>query len=202
MVGVEYDAIILAGGEARRLGGRDKPGLQVRGKPLVELVAAAVPQAARLVVVGPPRHLPGAITTREDPPGGGPVPALRAGLAEVTAPYVALLAGDLPFLRPEHVAALLQAAAGEDAHEREGSAAPRAGWAAGAVLVDDSGQAQWLAGVWRTAALRAALAGYAGRSLRGVLAPLEPVRLALPGEPWFDCDTMDDLRQARQGEPG
>ncbi|MEU7000803.1 molybdenum cofactor guanylyltransferase [Nonomuraea sp. NPDC046570] len=195
MVGVEYDAIILAGGEARRLGGRDKPGLQVRGKPLVELVAAAVPQAARLVVVGPPRNLPGAITTREDPPGGGPVPALRAGLAEVTAPYVALLAGDLPFLRPEHVAALLRAAAGEDAPVRGGSAA-------GAVLVDDSGQAQWLAGVWRTAALRAALAGYAGRSLRGVLAPLEPVRLALPGEPWFDCDTMDDLRQARQGEPG
>ncbi|MEV7009035.1 molybdenum cofactor guanylyltransferase [Streptosporangium sp. NPDC051022] len=182
-----HDACILAGGLARRLGGRDKPGLEVGGRPLVERVAAAVPGAERLIVVGPPRPgLPRAVFVREDPPGGGPVPALRAGMTGVGAPWVALLAGDLPFLAAGHVAALLEAASP----------------GAGAVLVDDGGREQWLAGVWRTAELVRALAGYEGRSLHGLLAPLNPAGLHLPGAPWFDCDTQEDLRRARDGEPG
>lgn len=180
-----YDACILAGGLARRLGGHDKPGLRVSGRSLIESVAAAVPDAGKLVVVGPHRSgLPHAVFLREDPPGSGPVPALRAGLAEVTAPLVALLAADLPFLSAGHVSALLDAAQ------------------PGAVLVDDGGREQWLAGAWRTAELARALAGYEGRSLHGLLAPLAPVKLHLTGEPWFDCDTMDDLRRARSGGPG
>ncbi|GAA2372659.1 molybdenum cofactor guanylyltransferase [Nonomuraea africana] len=181
---MRHDAIILAGGAATRMGGRDKPGLLVGGRTLLERVMAAVPRAERLIVVGPPRDLPGALFTREDPPGGGPVPALRAGLALVAAPRVALLAGDLPLLLPEHVGALLDAASEEGA--------------AGAVLLDDDGREQWLTGVWRAAALRAALEDYEGRSLHGLLAPLAPVRLRLPGTPWLDCDTMDDLRRLAQ----
>ncbi|MFE3453549.1 NTP transferase domain-containing protein [Nonomuraea sp. NPDC059194] len=177
-----HDAIILAGGAASRMGGRDKPGLRLGGRTLLERVAAAVPDAGRLVVVGPPRDLPGALFTRERPEGGGPVPALRAGLALVAAPWVALLAGDLPLMEPAHVRALLRAAGDGD----------------GAVLLDDDGREQWLAGVWRTAPLRAALAGYEGRSLRGLLTPLDPARLRLPGTPWLDCDTMDDLRKVAQ----
>ncbi|MCG5214960.1 molybdenum cofactor guanylyltransferase [Streptosporangium sp. KLBMP 9127] len=180
-----YDAVILAGGRAERLGGQDKPGMTVGDRALVEHVAAAVPDAGRLVVVGPSRPgLPRAEFTREEPPGGGPVPALRAGLALVRAPWFALLAGDLPFLRPAHVAALGEAAAA----------------GAGAVLADDDGRAQWLVGVWHTARLSAALEAYGGRSLHGLLAPLRPVLLrAEPGDaaPWFDCDTIDDLRRAR-----
>lgn len=188
---VRHDACVLAGGLARRLGGRDKPGLRVGGRPLIESVAAAVPEAGRLIVVGARRPgLPRAIFRREDPPGGGPVPALRAGMAEVSAPWVALLAADLPFLTAGHVSALLAAA----------SAAEAPG--AGAVLVDDDGREQWLAGVWRTAELARALTGYEGRSLHGLLAPLTPAGLRLPGRPWFDCDTTDDLRRARGGEPG
>ncbi|MBB5084375.1 NTP transferase domain-containing protein [Nonomuraea endophytica] len=174
-----YDAVVLAGGAARRLGGVDKPGLSVGGRSLLEIVAAAVPDAGRLIVVGPERRAPRALYVLEEPRGGGPVPALRVGLAEVRAPWVALLAGDMPLLRPAHVAALHHAASG-----------------AGAVLVDDGGREQWLAGVWRADVLREALRGYEGRSLRGLLGPLEPVRVALPGRPWFDCDTMDDLEEA------
>lgn len=212
---VRHDACILAGGLARRLGGRDKPGLHVSGRPLVESVAAAVPGAARLIVVGPPRPgLPRAIFRREDPPGGGPVPALRAGLAEVTAPWVALLAADLPFLTAEHVDALLYAAgAGEERDTGDtGDTAPYAGIGthageaggprAGAVLLDDGGREQWLAGVWHAESLTRALARYEGRSLHGLLAPLAPVTLHLTGRPWFDCDTMDDLQRARTVEPG
>ncbi|MCT9932730.1 molybdenum cofactor guanylyltransferase [Planotetraspora sp. A-T 1434] len=196
--GLPYDAVILAGGRAERLGGLDKPGALVGGTPLIERVAAAVPDARTLVVVGRPR--PGmrarAVFTTEDPPGGGPVPALRAGLAEVTAEWVVLLAADLPFLTAAHVSALMRAAS---------AASPEA---AGAVLVDDGGREQWLTGVWRAAVLAEGLERYDGRSLHRLLGPLEPARvhLAPSGDespPWFDCDTMDDLgaarKRARQG---
>ena len=126
--------------------------------------------------------------TREDPPGGGPVAALRCGLAEVSAPDIVLLAADLPFLRPVHVTRLLAAAVGPPAR--------------GAALLDASGRPQWLASCWPAAVLRAALEDYPGSSLRGVLGPLEPVLLpdeTAAGEPppWLDCDTADDLRVAQ-----
>ncbi|MGH3376563.1 MAG: NTP transferase domain-containing protein, partial [Actinoallomurus sp.] len=50
-----YDAVVLAGGGARRLNGADKPGLRVGGRSLVAWVAAAVADAERLVLVGPRR---------------------------------------------------------------------------------------------------------------------------------------------------
>ncbi|MFC4565950.1 molybdenum cofactor guanylyltransferase [Nocardiopsis mangrovi] len=178
------DAVILAGGAARRMGGADKPGLEVGGATLLERVAAAVPPGGRTIVVGPERDRPHAHYVREDPPGGGPVPALRAGLAEVAAPWFALLAGDLPFLDGARPAQLRAAA-------RSGS---------GAVLVDADGREQWLLGVWDTAAVRAAVAGYTGASLRGLLGPLDPVRVpAAAGDPSvIDCDTPDDLDRARR----
>jgi molybdopterin-guanine dinucleotide biosynthesis protein A len=184
----EHAAIILAGGAARRLGGRDKPAEPVGGRSLVTRVAAAVPDAVPLIVVGPHYpDLPHAQYVREDPPAAGPIPALRAGLTALPGgEWVAVLAGDLPFLRVEHVRALLAAAAGS----------------AGAVLVDDTGREQWLAGVWRPRALRGALAAYGGSSLGGVFAPLRPalVRLQVAGgpAPWFDCDTPEDLERARR----
>ncbi|KAA9377495.1 NTP transferase domain-containing protein [Microbispora cellulosiformans] len=188
--GQPYDAVILAGGRAERFGGADKPGALVGGVPLVERVVAAVRAARAVIVAGPPRDLPGVVFTREDPPGGGPVPALRAGLAEVTSPSVVLLAADMPFLEAAHVAELLAAL-------REGSGSAGA---AGAVLVDDTGREQWLAGAWRTAALRTALGAYEGRSLWGLLGPLAPVPVRLAAgaaPPWFDCDSIEDLRAAR-----
>jgi len=194
-----FDAVVLAGGRGTRLGGADKPGLVVGQRTLLGSVVWAVTEAgaSRVVVVGPQRPAsggPGARGaeqvryTREDPPGGGPVPALRRGLAEVSAPDVVLLAADLPFLRPVHVTRLLAALAGPATR--------------GAALLDASGQPQWLASGWPAAVLRTALEGYPGRSLRGVLGPLDPVLLpdeTAAGEPppWLDCDTADDLRVAR-----
>ena len=219
-----FDAVVLAGGRSTRLGGADKPGLVVGPRTLLGSVVWAVTEAgaSRVVVVGPQRPAAlGAATltpgtgspgtggagtgsagtgspgarggeqiryTREDPPGGGPVAALRCGLAEVSAPDVVLLAADLPFLRPVHVTRLLAALPGPAAR--------------GVALLDVSGRPQWLASGWPAAVLRAALEGYPGSSLRGVLGPLEPVLLpdeTAAGEPppWLDCDTADDLRVAR-----
>lgn len=180
-----YDAVILAGGRARRLGGADKPAALVGGRSLLDRVLAAVPAARQPIVVGPHRATRRPVRwEREDPPGAGPIPALAAGLAVVRAERVVVLAADLPFLDPSTVTGLLAAVAG----------------AAGAVLTDDTGVEQWLVGAWRTAALRPAVDAADGGSLRAVLAPLAPVRVSggvgVAAPPWFDCDTPDDLDRA------
>lgn len=180
-----YDAVVLAGGAGRRLGGVDKAALEVGGRTLLDRVLGAVDDAAVTVVVGPRRPVVRPVHwAGEDPPGGGPVAALAAGLPRVEADWVAVLAADLPFLDQGCVRALRRAAATAD----------------GALLVDDVGRDQLLVGVWRTSALRDALPpDPAGRPLRSLLGRLAPVRLRLPGRCWFDCDTQDDLLFARVG---
>jgi molybdopterin-guanine dinucleotide biosynthesis protein A len=202
----EFDTIVLAGGGAARMDGADKPALMVGGTPmLVSVAKAAVSAGTRaIVIVGPPRpgpvqdelelvtgDLPGGLAVvSEDPAGGGPVAALRRGLTEVSAPVLLLLGADLPFLTKAPLAALLAAARPETAA------------ISGALLADDGGQPQWLTSCWRTAVVRAALADYRGSSLRGLLGPLQPVlaRAPLPpgaAPPWLDCDTPEELAQAR-----
>ena len=145
--------------------GADKPALVVGGVTLLGSVIAAArgAGAAQVIVVGPDRAGGDGPLRRvqEDPPAAGPVPALRRGLAEVTAPVVALLAADLPFLQAGHLRAL-RGALGD-------SAGPP-----GAVLLDDAGRPQWLASCWDTAALRRMAARYPGSSLRGMLGPARP----------------------------
>jgi molybdenum cofactor guanylyltransferase len=196
MSSAAFDAIILAGGRAARLGGADKPGLVVGSQSLAAAVASAAVAAGarRVVLVGPQRPElagisppDGLLLAREEPPGAGPVPALRAGLAQVRQPWVAVLAADLPFLRATHLRAVLDAA----------RATGR-----GALLADDTGRAQWLTGCWPAAGLRTALAAYQGASLGGLLGPLDPVPVGWPpaaGEPppWLDCDTPAELAAAR-----
>jgi len=204
----EFDAVILAGGAATRMGA-DKPALEVGGQALLLTVAraAAAAGAERLIIVGPHRAgpvgralagMPGLLTVHETPARRGPVPALRRGLAEVSADWVALLAADLPFLTGDWLLALLALA--------------RSARAAGAVLADADGRPQWLAGCWQTTALLAGLADYEGDSLGGLLRPLRPALLgpwmpafaAVAGErrpaappPWHDCDDPAQLAAAR-----
>jgi molybdopterin-guanine dinucleotide biosynthesis protein A len=208
---VPYDALILAGGAARRLGGQDKTGLLVGGQTLLDRVIAAVSDAVQVIVVGPVRPVQGSVRwVREEPPGGGPVAGIAAGLAEVTAPVVAVLAGDLPFLSPSAIAAMraavTPAVAGTVTPPVAGTVTPPvAGTAAGALLVDAGDRDQLLAGCWRTAALRGAVATLAtpvDASVRRTVASLPVARVRLPVDPaspppWWDCDTFDDVEQAR-----
>jgi molybdenum cofactor guanylyltransferase len=188
-----YGALVLAGGNARRLGGVHKPGLLVGGVRLLDRVLAAVPDATVRVVVGPPQPVPPDVRlVREEPPGGGPVAALSAGLrvdARVgRLGWLAVLAGDLPFLTPDVVTALRRSAAGHD----------------GAVLTDPDGRDQYLAGVYRADALAPAVAAVgppSGVPLRRVVADLDLARIPArvrPGTapPWLDCDDAEDLRVA------
>jgi len=183
-----YTAVVLAGGKAARLGGQAKPQLQVGGRTMLASVLAAVADADRRVVVGPPQPVPeDVVRVREHPPGGGPVAALRAGLPEVTTDVVVVLAGDLPFLTAALVRELRLLLTGD-----------------GVMVVDDTGRDQLLLGAWRTSALRPAVAGTSGPvPLRRVLAPLavQRYRPAIePGSPppWMDCDTPADLARARR----
>ena len=103
--------VILAGGAGRRMGVRDKAALRVGGVALLDRVlAAARPVCDRLVVVGPtrPTEVPGVEFVTEEHPGGGPVPAVLAGLnACPECDTLLVLATDLPLLHPDHLRLLL-----------------------------------------------------------------------------------------------
>ncbi|MCX4959333.1 NTP transferase domain-containing protein [Streptomyces virginiae] len=191
---MSYDAIVLAGGAARRLGGADKPALSVGGRALLDRVLDACPDARTTVVVGDRRATARPVHwTREDPPGGGPVAALDAGLRRTTAELVLVLSADLPFLDRETVRALLDA-----------PSAPAAPGQDGAMLRDPDGRDQPLVAAYRVEPLRREIALLAaehgtltGLPLRALTAELDLARVTSRPLASFDCDTWDDLAAAR-----
>ena len=175
-------AVLLAGGGGSRLGGRHKPGITIAGQTLLDRALAAVADAERVVVVGPEQPTSRPVRwTREDPPGGGPVAALAAGLAGQDTDEVIVLATDLGGITADTVDRL-RATLAEQPH------------ADGVVLRDRTGRRQWLIGAWRPGPLKAALpANPHGASLHRTLAGLAVAELPeLPGES-FDVDTPADL---------
>ncbi|MEU1706281.1 NTP transferase domain-containing protein [Streptomyces sp. NPDC005706] len=185
-----YDAVVLAGGAARRLGGADKPAVRVGGRALLDRVLTACAGAATTVVVAGARPTARPVRwAREEPSGGGPVAALEAGLRLTTAEYTAVLSADLPFLEAVTLERLL--------------AALRDTGADGALLTDAEGRDQPLVAAYRTAALRRELAalaagqgGLTGLPLRRLTGALELTRVPDPLAS-FDCDTWDDIADAR-----
>jgi molybdopterin-guanine dinucleotide biosynthesis protein A len=192
-----YDAVVLAGGAARRLGGADKPGLRVGGRPLLDRVLTACATATTTVVVAEPRGTARPVRwAREDPPGGGPLAALDAGLRHTSAEHVVVLSADLPFLDEATVRRLLGALRTGDA--LQGPARPD-----GVLLTDPDGRDQPLVAAYRADALRRELAaltaahgGVTGLPLRRLTAALDLTRISDPVAS-FDCDTWDDIAAAR-----
>lgn len=179
-------AVVLAGGAARRFAGVDKLGLQVGDRTVLDRLLAAVPAAAEVIVVGPPRPVGRpARHVRERPVGGGPVAALAAGLELVGTDQVFLLAGDLPFVTAGTLRTLAGSVAGHD----------------GAVAVDASGRPQPLLSCWVASRLRTVLpANPAGCPLWRTLAALDVAHVSLAGTPppWWDCDTVEAWEQAKE----
>ncbi|MFB7913625.1 NTP transferase domain-containing protein [Streptomyces sp. NPDC056061] len=186
-----YDAIVLAGGAARRLGGADKPGIRVGGRTLLDRVLVACAGATSTVVVGARRPTTRTVTwTREVPQGGGPLAALDAGVRRTDAEWVLVLSADLPFLAESTVAVLLDAVGGS---RREG-----------ALCTDREGRDQPLAAVYGAEPLRRELAliatehgGLSGLPLRLLTEELDLVRVAADPLASFDCDTWEDIAAAR-----
>jgi molybdopterin-guanine dinucleotide biosynthesis protein A len=182
---VRFDAVVLAGGRARRLGGIDKTMIEIGDTTLLERVLNSVTDASTVVVVGPRQTTRvSAVWTRERPRGAGPVHALRAGLTYVTAPLVAVMAADLPFVSREVTQRLIVAARDRD----------------GAIVIDDDGRDQMMLGMYATEALRARLSRIAntvGASMGELIDGLDLQRVA-DAAAAFDCDTDDDVAAARQ----
>lgn len=176
--------VVLSGGRARRLG-RDKAAVTVRGVRLIDHVLRSLPRDVPVVVVGPATPgLPADVTvTREDPPGGGPLAGLAAGLELVRTSLTAVCAVDMPFAA-SHLARLVTLIGENDA----------------VVPVDDRGVRQPLGAVYRTDSLRSGLRTLgdpAGIPFRRLVDLLSVSEVRLPGDELRDIDTVADLAAAR-----
>lgn len=182
-------AIILTGGRASRLGGVDKASVEIDGIPLVDHVYTAVHGCAPIIAVGPASTgRAGVQVVREEPPFGGPVAAIAAGLAALDDSDAAetwLLACDLP-LAPALVERLSRVPLPPDADA--------------VIAVDSDGREQWLAGRYRISALREALAQFAdpsGNSMRALVGALTLHTVADDGAA-RDLDTWADIEEHRR----
>jgi molybdopterin-guanine dinucleotide biosynthesis protein A len=179
-------ALVLAGGRARRLGGVDKAALEIDGVTMLDRVLAAVaPNCDKLVVVGPRRatSVAGVLFTMEAEPGGGPVPAVAAGLVEVPdAETVVVLAADLPLLVAEDVARLV-----DGLEESETAAA-----------ADHRGQPNPLLAAYRGEALRANVSVLGpGAPAAGMLPPATAV-VDLGERGTLNVNRPEELERARR----
>lgn len=198
-----FDALILAGGRASRLGGIDKTALVAKGSTLLERAVQATAGAERIVVVSarPGQVVPSAVLSAgEEPPFSGPAAGLAAGLAALSldrrgsssrsSTWVLVLAADVPRVA-EAVVALR-----EGVVDRSGHDDPE-----GYVAVDDSGRRQPLLALYRAESLRAAAREHeaagqlAGLSLRRLLGPLRVVEVPVASALCADVDSPDDARR-------
>jgi molybdopterin-guanine dinucleotide biosynthesis protein A len=189
-----YDAVVLAGGGGRRLGGLDKAALRIGRVPLLDRSLEAVAGASRIVVVGPARAVPsGVLVVSDRPPGGGPVSALAAAVPTLRSTLVVVLACDMPFVTAAVVERLVAAGGALD-HD------PDVGRVDGALLVDGDGRRQYLAAAYRVPALTRALGDAGpphGQSMRSLVRRLTVAEVAAnPGET-LDIDTWDDAERSR-----
>jgi molybdopterin-guanine dinucleotide biosynthesis protein A len=185
-----WDAVILAGGRARRLGGVDKPALVIGDRSLLDVALAACVGARHRVVVGPERVISEPVRwARESPAGSGPLAALAAGLVELPtgSDVVVVLASDLPLIDPAVVSRLR-------------AAVTRSREIDGAVIVDAEGKLQPLVAAYRRRALDEALGALGvlrDRPVREMLGQLT-VATILDAAAAGDIDTPADLARLRR----
>ncbi|MCI1676119.1 MAG: NTP transferase domain-containing protein [Ancrocorticia sp.] len=185
----EFDAIVLAGGASRRLG-RNKALVRLRGVTLLERTCVAVAGARRIAVVAPKEtiaaafaHIPGnVVQTLEDPPLGGPVAGLIAGLDALGEPraQIAVLSCDVP-----RAADAIEVLLGR----------PLEG--AGVCAVDGTGRQQLLVGVYSFEFLnsrRAAVGSGHGASIRAFMDGGAIEGIMVPPGVTDDVDTPLDLQ--------
>lgn len=187
-------AIVVGGGGGQRLGGVSKPDLVLGGVRLMDRVCAALTGAcgAGCVAVVPPavRVPDGVVRTLEDPPGGGPLAGIDAGLSALhfgEGGLVVVVSVDAPGVG-EFVPLLLAEPLGEAADGR----IVRGG--------EPEPFDQYLMGVYRVASLRraideavAALGSVRGVGVRRVLRSLALERVEVDVLACRDVDTPEDL---------
>ena len=187
-------AIVVGGGGGERLGGVSKPDLTLGGVRVIDRVCGVLLEAcgAGCVAVVPPtvRVPEGVVRTLEDPPSGGPLAGIDAGLRalgvddDVLVVVVSVDAPGVAGLLP----ALLGSPLGSDSEGRI------------AVGGDPQPFDQYLMGVYRAGALRrvldeavAALGSVRGVGVRRVLRALTLQRVSVDADVCRDIDTPEDV---------
>lgn len=198
MTELTLGAVLLVGGRSTRMGGGVKPLLEVGGQTLLSRAMGAMTDArcAPIIVVGAELQSGAPVVwAREDPPFSGPAAGIAAAVSALDhdggsgdAPeWTLVLAGDLPHVA--RVTARLAAAAA--------AALPRTD----AVVFTADGHPQWLAGVYRTRALRDAVHAVAdelaGLSCHALLGGLDITWLTDEDGITADIDTPADLARMR-----
>ncbi len=176
----DVTVLVLAGGRSRRFGS-DKLAAQLAGSTVLDHLISALPPTWPVVVVGERRVIARAVAwTHEDPPDGGPLAGIEAGLALVDTDLVAVVAGDMPYAVPGLlVLASALAAAGPET--------------AAAVGVDDEGHANPLLAAYRAELVRDLMPRPAhGRPAKRLL-ELPHLRVPVAGVTSRDIDTPADL---------
>lgn len=178
-----FAAVLLAGGQASRLGGFDKASIELHGRTLLEHALDAVVDAAEVVVVGHQVPTERPVTfVLEDPRYGGPVAALLTGRDALlrSCPTLLVLAVDMPRVTMATVRRLHEAAAGRD----------------GAVLTGPDGHRQlaFVVDTGRLDEVRPDREGQHGLALRTLLAELDLVEVPAVGGEHRDVDSWGDLR--------
>ncbi len=108
-------AVILAGGEARRMGGRDKGLVEVDGRPMIEYVLKALrPQVQALLINANRNHESyarfGVPVIADTPPGfNGPLAGMASGMRSAQTPLLVTVPCDSPFVPPDLVRRLAEA---------------------------------------------------------------------------------------------
>lgn len=187
-------AIVVGGGGGERLGGASKPDLTLGGVRLIDRVCGALLEAcgAGCVAVVPPavRVPDGVRRTLEDPPNGGPLAGIDAGLRALSVGgdiLVVVVSVDAPGAGA-FLPALLEPALGEGSDGR----IVRGG--------DPEPFDQYLMGVYRAGALRRvldeavdSLGSVRGVGVRRVLRALEVERVSVGADVCRDIDTPEDV---------
>ena len=185
-------ALILAGGDSRRMG-QDKAVLVLDGETLLDRVTAAMRQVFPKVIVSVRQLRSGVEVPQvcDEPAASGPLAGLIAGLAQADTPWVFAVACDMPFVTRDVVTHL---------------AALRQGFQAVVPVV--GGYHQPLAAFYAASSLETMRASLAtgDRSLRGTLERLD-VRYVSEAElrefdpqlrSFFDLDTPQDFQAAQK----
>jgi len=107
--------VILAGGQALRLGGRDKGLLPFGGRPLVEWVIAALAPQVGSLLISANRNLERyagyglPVVADLDPDFQGPLAGFRSAMNAARTPWILTLPCDGPYPAPDLAARLAQA---------------------------------------------------------------------------------------------
>lgn len=193
-------AIILAGGRATRMGGLDKPLQKLGARPLLaHVITALVPQCAALIINanGDAARFSGfGLSVVPDEVGGflGPLAGILAGLDELAARHPRLdfavsVATDTPFLPPDLVTKLHEARRAAEAE----------------IAIARSGQilhptfALWPIAIRDD--LRRAIVEEDMRRVTSFFACHACAYAdwdAAPVDPFFNVNTLDDLRRAEE----